>query len=58
MRMSKWGNPGMWPSKERVLRKEFIMSNARERSSKIRNKKNTFEISIWYWKLAGTSLAE
>lgn len=48
----------MWPSKERVLRKEFIMSNARERSSKIRNKKNTFEISIWYWKLAGTSLAE
>ena len=50
----------MWPSKERVLRKEFIMSNARERSSKIRNKKNTFEIeiSIWYWKLAGTGLAE
>lgn len=37
----------MWPSEGRVLRKdEFIMSNARERSSKIRNKKNASESEI------------
>lgn len=49
-----------WPLEEMVLRKEqFIMSNAKGRPSKIRNKNDIleFKIRIWYHKLAGKRLA-
>ena len=39
---------GMGSSRERVLRTEFIMSNAKERSNKIRDKRTTLKLKLVY----------